>query len=469
MTDRSMPTRILTCLDQLLAETAAVHGDDPDSAGLLVALSGGPDSVATLALASGWALERGRPLLAAHFNHRLRGDEADRDEAFCRDLCARLDIPLECGAGDPRPVARQRGRGLEEAARHLRLDFLEGVRASHSLTAIATGHHADDQAETVVMRLFRGTGLDGLRGLRPRRDRLVRPLLHESRKDILDYLAHQSLTWREDATNFDGSNRRGRLRRELIPLVRDIFGEGAAVAPAHLADLLDTDLTYLEDQTSAAWAVLADDTLPGHSGPSLDARGVAVLPEALARRVIRRWLHDFLPVDLARSHVQDVLNWLRHSQSGTGLDLPGPLRLERVFDRIGIAGHPPILDDATAWRVMIEPLPEKPSPVPPAGRQGDSWQLVCSSDALQGNCRLRHPRPGDRMEPLGLGGSKKLSDMLQEKRVPANLRPGILVLEDDGGILWVVGLAQSERTRLLPSNRQAVTISLIQRRATAED
>ena len=436
-----------------------------ETGGLLVALSGGPDSVALLTAAAAWARTRSRPLAAAHFNHNLRGAGSDGDEHFCTDLCARLDIPLATGAGDPRGLARQRGRGLEDAARELRHDFLEKTRAARDLAAVATGHHRDDQAETVIMRLFRGTGLDGLRGLRPVSGRRIHPLLEVTRAEILAYLASRGLTWRDDPTNLDGSNRRSRLRRELLPLVRDIFGEGSQLNPARLADLAEIDLAHLDQLTDQAWQRLAGPAQPGHSGASLHVPGVNELAPAVASRVLRRWLHQALPADLARVHVDAVRRWLQQGQSGTGLDLPGPLRLERVFDRVGLVGTVPPSDEATDWRVSLEPRDGVPQPpLPPQRAPDGTWQLVCPSESLQGNLRLRNPRPGDRLEPFGLAGHKKLSDLMQEKRIPTIIRAGLLVVEDDAGILWVPALAQAERTRILPSTRQTVTISVGRRR-----
>jgi len=456
--------RVRSRLDTLSAEAARAFGEDAARAGVLVALSGGPDSVALVVLAAEWAAAAGRPLAAAHFNHRLRGAEADRDAAFCAELCARLAVPLETGSGDPRPVARLRGGGLEEAARHLRLAFLEATRAARGLAAIATGHHRDDQAETVIMRVFRGTGLDGLCGLRPRHGRRIRPLLAETRADLLRELAARGVGWRQDPTNLDGSNVRSRVRRELLPLVRDIFGEGAALTPARLADLAAADVAHLDGLADAAWDALGGPPLDGHSGTSLDVAGTIALPEALARRVVRRWLRDALPADLSAAHVADVLDWLRRGPSGTGLDLPGPLRLERVFDRAGWSAAPPPLDDAAAWRVRVEPLAGIPAAPPPPRCEDGVWRLVSAADRLEGGLRVRHPRPGDRLRPFGLAGHKKLSDLMQERRIPAGLRPGILVVEDAAGPLWVVGVSQDERTRLLPSTRQAVTITLDRRR-----
>lgn len=463
MTSRDLTGRVRAQLDALLPATARAHGEDPAAAGLLVALSGGPDSVALLHLATPWARATGRRLVAAHFNHRLRGEHADQDVAFCGDLCAQLEVPLVRGSGDPRALARHRGRGLEEAARHLRLRFLAEVRAAERLTAIATGHHRDDQTETVLMRVCRGTGLDGLRGLRARRGRLIRPLLGVSRAAILDHLEQRRIAWREDATNLDGSNVRSRLRRELLPLIADIFGSGAVLAPARLADLCEADADHLEKLGEVAWRSLTggDPALPvDPHATSLPVDELLTLPVAIVRRVLRRWLQAVLPQDLELVHIEAIERWLREGQSGTGLDLPGPLRLTRDFDRVRVAQVPPPRADVAAWRVRVEPLAERPDPVPPPRRVGRSWRLIAAADGLQGDLQVRHLRPGDHMQPFGLAGHKKLSDLVREKRIPRDQRDGLLVVADRAGPLWVAGVAQAERTRVLPATRQTVTIIL---------
>lgn len=470
MTSADLTSRIGRRLDELLGAVAVAHGEDPRAAGLLVAFSGGPDSLALLWLARSWALARGRPLLAAHFNHRLRGADADRDEDFCRQMCDRLQVAIVCAGGDPRPLARERGRGLEEAARRLRLDFLEEARRAHGLCAVATGHHRDDQAETVLMRIGRGTGLDGLRGMRPRRGRIIRPLLAVARREILALLQERGLAWREDATNRDGSNTRSRVRRELLPLLRDIFGAGAARNPARLAELAGTDLAYLDATAAAALADLAV-APPEPSADSADSRppaGLAVgrllaLPDAIRRRVLRLWLQPLLPVDLARIHVRQIERWLAGGQSGSGLDLPGPLRLVREFDSVHVAQAPPPGRESDRWSVRIAPLDEVPPQVPAPWRAGDAWHLISAADHLAGGLCVRAPRAGDRLQPFGFAGHRKLSDLMREKRVALAARRHVLVVADREGPVWVVGLAQDERTRVLPATRQAVTI-IVERR-----
>ncbi len=438
--------------------------------GLLVGLSGGPDSVALLLAAKVWSDQVKAPLTAAHFNHRLRPGEADRDALFCRNLCADLDIALRENAEDPRPAARSRGQGLEEAARHLRLEFFQKILAENaSLHCVATGHHRDDQVETVLMRLFRGTGPAGLRGILPVSGHVIHPLLQVGRGEIITFLEDIGQPWRTDATNLAGDNVRARIRRELLPLARGIFGPGSENIPARLAELLQQDMELLEGFTAKA---LAEVRLRDHPDQLSVAR-LLILDGGLAARVLRLWLEAGQPAGLERVHVDDILAWLAAGQSGSGLDLPGGLRLNRDFDRLvretGSTAPPP-LRGAEDYRILVTKNPSGAWDSRAGDQEGigdpaheATWRLTCPATGLKGNLRVRNWSPGDRFQPFGLEGSKKLSDLLRERQVPREARPRILVVTDEAGILWVVGLARAERTRLLPSTEQTVTISVAKR------
>ena len=464
MSTRDFPTRIAAAMDALLARPEAAARDE-GTAGVIVALSGGPDSVALLLALRDWATARGRHLAAAHFNHQLRGPAAEADVTFCRNLCADLDVPLFVDGSDPRPVARQRGRGLEEAGRHLRRAFCEGLLATQPGHGwIATGHHRDDQTETVVMRLFRGTGPDGLRGIRPVAGAWLHPLLGEDRAAILAFLAERGQPWRADETNTGGDNTRARLRRELLPLVQGIFGAGSLDGPARLAELVTDELDLL-DALTAEWLGACRS-----EGDALDVPALLALEPARARRVLRAWLAGHGADRIERVHVANIRLWLADGESGSRLDLPEGVILERDFDVLRVQGAPAPLRFAGDYRIVVgkgraPAAPAAAGPATGAGARDDesTWSLTCPADALQGNLQVRNWRQGDRFQPFGLQGTKKLSDLLREHRVTRDERESVLVVADGEGILWVVGVARAERTRLLPTTTRTVTISVVKR------
>ncbi len=439
--------QVIPELDRLLGRVRA-PADAPR--GLLVALSGGADSTALLLAAAAWRDSFGDPLAAVHVNHRLRGAESDRDEVFCAELCLRLDVPFHVRRAEPRDDDSE--AGCREKRRRI---FAEILDAHPDLAACATAHHLDDQLETLVMRFFRGAGAEGLRGIRPLSGRTIHPLLGVDRERIEAFLTARGQPWRVDPTNLDGTNTRSRVRIELLPLARDIFGAAADTAPPRLAELLTADTAVLE---TIARGLLAGMLADG-DGASLPVADLIDLAPPISSRAVRIYLRDHCGVatDLARVHVDRLLDWLPDSRSGRAIDLIEGWRAYREFDRLIFLDprrSPPI---APAELEIRPATPEEMAE--PDGHEGlMTWRLTLPADALQGEPRLRRWREGDRFVPLGMTGHKKVSDLLREARIPARIRHVQHVVEDDAGPLWLAGVARAERTRMLPSTETAVTL-----------
>jgi tRNA(Ile)-lysidine synthase len=427
-------------------------------AGVLVALSGGADSTALLHILTRWRTDTGRPVEAAHLNHGLRGLEADEDTVFCRNLCRRLDVPLHERLVDTAAEARWRGRGLEEAGRALRHNFfIDILDENPHLGACATAHHRDDQLETLLIRLFRGTGPDGLAGIRPVTGRLIRPLLDLERIDLAQLLTEWDEGHCIDPTNADGSNLRGRVRHELLPLIRNVFGDGAPAAPQRLAELLADDAAELDRQ--------ADTLLNGvEAAASLPIPLIADRPRAIASRLVRRWirLNGGPERGVTRTDLERLFDWLPASRSGSYIDLGEGWQVLREFDALVLA--PPEQPDTIETPVRLLSRTATPeelaSPAPEIGLDPGpgGWSLTLPRDAVRGWPHLRLRRDGDRITPFGMKGRKTVADVLQEAQVPERLRSSVHVVEDDNGPFWVVGVARDERTRLLPSTEDAVTL-----------
>ncbi|NLF28439.1 MAG: tRNA lysidine(34) synthetase TilS [Clostridiales bacterium] len=398
---------------------------------VLVALSGGADSVALLLLAR----DAGCDVSAAHFEHGIRGAESLEDAAFCRRLCLELGVPYFEGSADV-PGRRAPGEGIETAARRLRYAFLEKARVEAGAEVIALAHHMDDQAETVLMHMLRGAGTDGASGMREQSGNLIRPLLFVRKAEILEYLQRRGQPYRTDRTNAEPTAPRNRLRLEAMPILEDIY-PNAVGSIARYAAIASDEGALLDD--------LADKWTRDKTDESLYFRRLRVkeLPHpAILRRALRR----ILPFE-ADSETVFALEKLCASPRGA-MALPGGLRAERAGEHLyllhGEQNRPepvPIaIPGITRLRSLCEISAELCEPVP---SRGDPCCQVLSLDALSGAV-LRTRRNGDRIRPLGMAGSKLLSDYMIDRKLDRPLRDSAPLVAVKENILWAVGLGISE-------------------------
>jgi tRNA(Ile)-lysidine synthase len=299
----------------------------PSAGTVLVALSGGADSVALLLGLHHLSGELGFQLRAAHLHHGLRGPDADRDLAFVRALCRRLRVPLAWRAIDARARMRERGLAGQAGLRTLRREFLVAAAAESGAVAIATGHHADDQLETLLMRLARGTGLAGLGGIRPRRGRWIRPLLHATRSEIEDDLRAAGQPWREDRSNQDPAYLRNRLRGRAIPALVAAIG-----GPRRGGDRLARNAARAASEIQGAERLLGRRARRVLSRASsiqsgefaLDRGVVAAYPPSFQRMVLRQLWTRLVPLDpgLTHSHLTLLLRLIGQPRPAARIRLP---------------------------------------------------------------------------------------------------------------------------------------------------
>jgi tRNA(Ile)-lysidine synthase len=418
----------------------ALRGLGHPSAGerVVVALSGGPDSVALLDVLATLARARGFTVTAAHLDHALRPDSAE-DAAFCVETCARLGVPLRQERIDVRSRHAAEGRGIEEAARIERHAFLRRVKDDLGARWIALAHTRDDQAETVLLRLLRGAGGLGLSAMRVLSGDLLRPMLGRSRRDVLDHLAARGLAFREDPTNADLSFARNRVRHELIPYLERHFNPSAREALARSAAVLAEEADVL--------AAVATDTRRAHGHADgaayvvpLDAlRGV---PRAVARLTVRRALHlagGLRGVGLR--HVDAILDLAAtEAPSGRRVALPGSREAVFHFDELRITARAePGREFALPLRVPgAVALPDGRSLVARTARgpaeAGATSAVVAVPD---GELVVRTRRPGDRVRARGRDVS--LKRFLMDARVPAGERASLPLLAAGHRVLWVPG------------------------------
>jgi tRNA(Ile)-lysidine synthase len=412
--------------------------DAPSFAGRSVvsALSGGADSVALLHALVAVGAERGMRVIAAHLDHRLRAESA-ADARFCHELCARLGVPLRTGEADVAGRAARDGGGIEQAARRERRAFLRGVQADTGACAIVLAHTRDDQAETVLLRLLRGSGRVGLGAMRARTRDLLRPLLDVTRADVLAYLRAHGLDWREDASNRDLRFARNRVRHELVPYLERHFNPNVRESLARSAGLMADEADALAGQADALYARAADEG-------SLSRAVLREAPPAVARLAVRRAIETSGGLaDVTAIHVERLLRLAQApGSSGRRLPLPGGREALIRFDRLAI----------TARRPAPEPFA---TPLSVPGRVTLPDGRIVAAEAVNGpggvtpdqavvpaprtGLSVRTRQPGDRVRLHGRDVS--LKRYLLERRVPADLRTGLPLVAEGSRVVWIPGLS----------------------------
>lgn len=450
---------MLERLLQFAAEHQLIRAGDR----VAVAVSGGADSVALLRLLLEARSELGIVLSVAHFNHKIRGRDADEDEAFVQELAVKYDLPFHTSSADTPQFANEHHLGLEAAARELRHEFFRKLISDHKAEKVATAHTLDDQAETVLLRLMRGAGTKGLAGIYPKwsveSGAIIRPLLGVRRTELRAWLETLGQTWREDATNSDLSFTRNRVRHKLLPVIEQEFGAAALLHLAETAEIARAEEEYWIRQI--ALFTLSSERIDAHS---LDLPLLLSEPLAMRRRLVRQRAQA-LGHSLDFHHVEQVLA-LAERVPGGSLVLPDGLKVsadrnklcfshlaadpkpEPFCYRITVPGEVqiPELNYNLRFRVVSE------NEVLAFERERYLTPRLSGTELI-----IRNWRPGDRFWPLHSKSDKKVKELLKPTWVPAGQRALWPVAEHQGEIVWVRGLPVS-RNFCLRDERSAVVV-----------
>ncbi len=443
-----------------------------------VAVSGGADSVCLLMLLAENAIHL--QLRAIHVHHGIRGQEADRDAAFVEELCRRLGIWQKTVYRNVPQYAREQGMSTEEAARILRYETLEeeaGVweqeEGEEPPVRIAVAHHQDDNAETILHHLFRGSGLKGLAGMQPVQGRRIRPLLAVRRQEILEYLKSNGAEWKEDSTNESQEYTRNRIRRNLIPCLTGQINERAVENVIHAGMIFGQADDYLQKQAKRVWEQCKrTGKRAGKAGEevvwaSMDVQVLKEQEPILRIYLIREMLAAAAAghKDITARHLEQI-GRLADSAVGKSLDLPGFVRAFRSYQEIGIENHSG--QDAQTDILRTEGNEEAAALLVPGKVSFMSQTMICTVfpwekgaeipkkeytkwfdyDKIKDTLSVRHRRPGDFMTLPG-GGRKTLKRFLIDEKVPRERRDEIWVLAEGSHVLWVVGYRISEYYKIV--------------------
>jgi tRNA(Ile)-lysidine synthase len=447
---------------------------------LLVAVSGGPDSVCLLYVLTKLSEELGIRLHVAHLNHQLRGVESEADAGYVSDLSHRLGIPVTVEKREVKAYQAQQRCSLEEAAREVRYTFLAQVARDIGANQVAVGHTIDDHIETVLMHLIRGTGTRGLRGLQPRVSwqlsggslTIIRPLLEVSREETASYCHQHQLTPRIDASNLSLSPLRNRIRHRLLPLLKG-YNPRVVEALLRTARIAGDDLAYLDEESTRLWAEIA--RREGNT-VVLDKKAFLELPPALKRYLLRISIEKLIGnlKDIETRHIEEVMSALT-KPAGKRVSLPGGLTFAVAYHQYLIGQDPaalspfPVLDAEfplkipgetliPGWRIDASVV--DPSVVKGIGLINKDFTACFDLDQTGDKLLVRGRQRGDKFQPLGMNQPKKLGEFMIDAKIPHPWRQRVPIVCSPSHILWVVGWRIDERVKVTDNTQKVLFLKM---------
>ena len=423
---------------------------------VLVAVSGGADSMALLICMHDLAPRMDLRLTVAHLNHCLRGAEANEDEEFVRSISARLGWPFVSGRVDVGARAATDCRNLEEAAREARYEFLHETAARVDAGKIATGHNLNDQAETVILRLLRGSGPGGLAGIQAvSGDRLIRPLIECGRAQVLEFLSRRQAEYREDATNQDLHYRRNRVRHELMPYLEEHFNPRLVETLAREASLGSAIHDFLETE---AGQQLERVRIPLEDGIAMPVQELLQLHAALRHQIVRRALRELLGSlrGIGSIHVEEILQLCGLRQSGKQVELPRAVVAMNNLGRLELRKRKHKRQATFSYELPLPGCCRIPQagleidasilahPISKAESPDERTYALLNFETLPATLTVRSRLPGDR---YGGSGHRKVKKMLLAARIPLEIRSTMPVVAAGETVVWIPGFKPAKLYR----------------------
>ncbi len=430
---------------------------------VLVALSGGPDSVFLLYLLKKFKRRFNLSVGAIHVNHKIRGNAADEDERFCSKLCSDLNIEFFACSADVKEYALQNKISIEEAGRIIRYKKFEEYSFKYGYTKIATAHNSGDNAETVLLNLIKGTGLKGVAGIPLKRGNIIRPVLNLSKAEITKYLEENRIGYRIDSTNAENEFQRNYIRNKIIPLIKDRLNPQIEETLFNSSEIFRNILFLTEKKINrylSSVIKFIDNKL------YISILKLSEIEKELRGEIIKASLERNFSIQISFNDVKKVI-FLLESEAGKKVQLSNSLSAVRERDNITIFKNVitqefPAVRIETGERIKINGkyLVIEPVDKMPESYTGKGSIEYISADGLDDNFVLRRWRPGDRFYPLGMKGSKKLSDFLTEQKIEPTLKNKQLVLTNNERIVWVVGLRLDNRFKIQKNTKKVISLCL---------
>lgn len=439
--------------------------------GIVVGLSGGPDSVCLLYLLISIREKIGINIAAAHLNHMLRGKAADEDEEFAKRLCEKLNIEFFSKKVDINKYSKEHSLSSEAAGRKVRYEFFNDVMKKLNYNKIATAHNANDQAETVLMRMMRGAGLEGLCGIPVNREnKYIRPILFLKREEIENYCKEKGVKPRIDATNLERIYSRNKVRLDILPYMKENFNQDVIEAINRMSILLQEDNKFIDKEVNK---IFNDKCKIFNKSVTIN-KEVFLLEEAVIKRVIRKSIEYVSgnKYDVELKHIEDVEKIQKHG-TGKRINLPNNLIAINVYgdikikyeqevnsnNNVRIITKSELMDNVIVFndfRMEFKVIDNNEN----INYNKNSFIKYFNFDKINKGITIRYRKNGDRIIPIGLNGSKKVKDIFIDMKIPKEDRDSIPILEFDNNISWIVGIKQSDLYKIRKDTKKVLKISI---------
>ena len=439
--------------------------------GVVVGVSGGPDSICLLHLL--WCIQKeyNLTLYAVHLNHQFRGIDSDGDASYVKEFCNQHNIPAFIYTENVAEYALLKKMTDEEAGRELRYRYFHEILVSQKADKIAVAQNKEDQAETVIMRLMRGSGIEGLSAMDYKRDNcVIRPLLNSSRMEIESYCERQGLKPRIDKTNFQAVYARNRVRLELIPYIEENFNKNITDTLCRTADLLREDSQFINQIAQLNYEKI---TIKLKQEIIINKKDFEKQHIVIKKRVIRLGIKEVSGAlkDVENKHIENILEFIQRDRVGGEIDLPNNITAKVDYEAIRLRhNYKSIITDDFEYKISIgESIHLKEVDMVLSTRILDYFQVLENSadkhiecfdlNKIKREIVVRNRRKGDRFNPLGMAGSKKLKDFFIDEKVPRDIRDHIPLVCDGDEIIWIVGHRASERYKIEYDTKRVLEIS----------
>lgn len=424
---------------------------------ILIALSGGPDSVFLLRFLFKYKKRFKISIFAAHINHNLRGNDSDNDEIFCENLCSELNVPFFAENIDVKKFAKDSKFSIEQAARILRYEALNKIAGGNSLNKIATAHNLNDNAETVLLNLFKGTGLAGLAGIPVSRENIIRPILNLPKEKILEYLNRNGFNYRIDKSNLTDDYQRNFIRNEIIPLLKSKINPSVEKAVFRTSEIIKGEKEILDAYLNEN----LNSYMEFNNGKlKIDISHLTKLNKSFFVELLRKGFNKFYGINYSYKNLMDIKK-LFDNQVGKNITLANGIKVFRERNKLVIlnekmqrlSGIYKIKPDESVKTEFGE-IGIKSIDKSEVKFNNSKKEELISADNIGNIFILREWKFGDKFIPLGMKTFKKISDFLNEQKIESNKKKGQFVLTNKGRIVWVVGLRIDERNKITSNTKK---------------